>query len=312
MSEENEEKNPAPDFEINAEFGFREYRAETWNEAKAVLSRFKGERGERVSSRTGRLSVWIFRGQSVSSQNLTTSLERAIGVGLASLRDFEREVTDLFRSQAHNYLSGAQVPESLLEWWALMQHHGAPTRLQDWTYSHYVAAFFALENAEGDCAVWALDEVSCNHFSAIKVSDYLGRELAPIEVLSCFDELVEKNRLSFVGTALPPKRNMRLAIQQGVFVYPGSLESSFMDNLVKTDPDEREKLHEWLARVTLPAKIRAVALRDLIDMNISSASLFPGLDGFARSLRNEYVQRRESLDEHYRQLGAKELAKGSG
>lgn len=309
MCKDDKEERPVSDFQINTEFGFREYRAETWNNAKAILSQFKGERGERVSGRMGRLSVWIFRGQSVSNYNLKTSFERAAGIGLASLRDFERDVTDRFRSQAHNHLSGAEIPESQLEWWALMQHHGAPTRLLDWTYSPYIAAFFALENAEDDCAVWALDKVSCDHYSAIKVSDSLGEELAPIQVLDRFDEWVEKNRLSYVSIAAPHKQNMRLAVQQGTFVYPGSLESSFMENLVDTDPNEREGLHDWLARVTLPAEIRAVALRDLIDMNISSASLFPGLDGFARSLRNEYVLRRESFDEHNRWLEAKQRGK---
>ena len=39
-----------------------------------------------------------------------------------------------------------------------MQHHGAPTRLLDFTYSVYVAAYFALENADSDgCAVWAVN-----------------------------------------------------------------------------------------------------------------------------------------------------------
>ena len=38
-----------------------------------------------------------------------------------------------------------------------MQHHGAPTRLIDFTWSPYVAAFFALERATGDAAVWAVN-----------------------------------------------------------------------------------------------------------------------------------------------------------
>jgi len=38
-----------------------------------------------------------------------------------------------------------------------MQHHGAPTRLLDFTYSFYIAAYFALEESEKDCAIWALN-----------------------------------------------------------------------------------------------------------------------------------------------------------
>ena len=43
------------------------------------------------------------------------------------------------------------------QWLALMQHYGAPTRLLDFTWSPYVAAFFALERTLGDGVVWAMN-----------------------------------------------------------------------------------------------------------------------------------------------------------
>ena len=50
-----------------------------------------------------------------------------------------------------------------------MQDHGAPTRLLDFTWSPYVAAFFALHNATRDAVIWA-----CNPFEierAMKLDD---------------------------------------------------------------------------------------------------------------------------------------------
>jgi hypothetical protein len=70
-----------------------------------------------------------------------------------------------FQSKARLYKSAYDLPplEDKLSWLALMQHYGVPTRLLDFTYSPYLALYFALrsrtdkEKESKFVKVWAID-----------------------------------------------------------------------------------------------------------------------------------------------------------
>src|SRR5207247_1327002 len=79
--------------------------------------------------------------------------------------DAETFVVEQFKQRAHLSLPTSREPDTELEWLALIQHHGGPTRLVDFTRSPFVGAFFAIENDDQTggphCALLGVDEFEC-------------------------------------------------------------------------------------------------------------------------------------------------------
>lgn len=169
-----------------------------------------------------------------------------------------------------------------------MEHHGAPTRLLDFTYSIYVAAYFAIEAAEGDSAVWAVNGPWALQQSAALLratgKREVNRMLTP--VVEGDEEVVQALFLSepYVRAAWPinPFRlNERLRIQRGTFLIPGDISQSFMANLGALPGHDRR---DNIVKIVIPYTETRKALQHLFLMDISRTSLFPGLDGYAQSL----------------------------
>ncbi|HET7422610.1 MAG TPA: FRG domain-containing protein, partial [Gemmatimonadales bacterium] len=105
-----------------------------------------------------RRSKVVYRGAADASWPLYTSLDTLGGVSPPhSKADLEEHILRNFIRYARPHLGTTPVDE-----WEILvsaQHHGAPTRLLDWTYSPLVAAHFAtIRGAPGvDRAVWQLD-----------------------------------------------------------------------------------------------------------------------------------------------------------
>jgi FRG domain len=83
----------------------------------------------------GMLDNWVER----AARNWEIPIDELPEIEKAMLREFKR---------AYPPDENALAPDDndTVAWLALMQHHGAPTRLLDWTYSPFIAAFFALDN----------------------------------------------------------------------------------------------------------------------------------------------------------------------
>lgn len=227
---------------------------------------------------------WAFRGQTDATWGLWPTITRELQNREVNPQYWTRQEhrnIRIFQRKAIHFLEKVPDITDIFRWMAIMQHHGAPTRLLDFTWSPYVAAFFALESATTDSVVWAINtfEVGTYCFGP-KIPK--GNELpSPQKAMAYygFDSMED------VAIGEPFFKNQRLIAQSGTFACPYDLTRPIEEILGQQD--------NTIAKFVLKgSKLRQQALNELYRMNITHATLFPDLDGLARSLRYE-------LETHY-------------
>lgn len=258
---------------------------------------------------------WYFRGQSNSTWDLKSSLERSDFFHL--YEEIEHSFIIDFQRGAKNFLTEKELPENIIEWLALMQHHGAPTRLLDFTKSPYIASYFAFENAdtrEKSVAIWAIngnilkdrvekylelrhDEEFEKKRSKFSDEDYekTRRRLTDKD----FEEIFIRDDKSCILPVEPFKMNNRYALQQSIFISPGNSYETFMEQLEFLEDDTLKTI----VKICLPTAIRKEVLRDLQKMNINRSSMFPDLDGYAIGLKIKYnlmLSMSEHIEKQYK------------
>jgi hypothetical protein len=190
-----------------------------------------------------------------------------------------------------------------VEWLALMQHYGAPTRLLDWTKSAYVAAFFAAESAKPikrsaaqddgpvkPFAIWAIDERKVTAEAVALLGLRSDADLSSRAIFAQIYRQQPEDGVYLTVPVQPHRMNERLTVQQGLFLCANNPLFGF-HKCLKNMVDRASKTHldtaQWLHKFEIKSEARLDVLAALNKMNISSATLFPGLDGFARSLRTK-------------------------
>ncbi len=200
---------------------FTEKKIHTWQDFLNIRERFTHK--------------WVFRGQS-SDWNLKTTLERASedsGIDPRNIPDIERQLIREFRRR-YDGNDRDIVLDDTLYCLALMQHHGAPTRLLDWTYSPFIAAYFALERSSTVQVVWCINGSWCEKEVVIMLGENIvrGRNIDESRNDTTFIPLyMGTNQRKFIFIENPFLFNRRSVIQQGVFLVPGDVSVSFEYNL---------------------------------------------------------------------------------
>ena len=139
---------------------YTEKRYYSWNEFKANIAK------DICSQDYLPYGEYIFRGQASENWGLTSGFDRQFGNLDHSTRSkLQRNMIDNFKSNCIRWMGMTELDnyeETSVE--ALGQHYGLPTRLLDWSYGLYTAAFFAyaetyideLEIPPQNVAIWIL------------------------------------------------------------------------------------------------------------------------------------------------------------
>jgi hypothetical protein len=244
---------------------------------------------------------WIYRavgkweGRNIAiKSSFDNAWESVHGLGKSKNRGlYESWMLMDFKREAHHYLTDLPKPNDFLEWMALARHYEMPSRLLDFSYSFFVASYFALserKKCEDGCVLAANLNWFKNKIAENLMRKWYGRSRNKFKQASFHDPKVfRKYTFNYNGRCVVPvnpmNRNIRLARQQGLFLCPAEVECSFEENLEET-LKLANKRKDVIRLVKLPSAIRSETLRELGKMNIGLHTLYGDLAGWAKSRRD--------------------------
>lgn len=230
----------------------------------------------------------MFRGHRRHDWSMMPTLGRLVPSGIVTQRLADDQLA-LFRQS----IRGRTTDHSLLvddeqedELWSIGQHHGLMTPLLDWTYSPYVALFFAFSKEDQD------DEKD-NPYRAVYV---LNKSFVANEELCPGIRIFEPKKDDYG----------RLVSQAGLFSfspYDATIENKLVEILGSeefeddelrraSEEDEAEVLAKYICKIYVKNEDQQGCLKHLRRMNVHHASLFPDLIG-ASDYCNIFTAERE-------------------
>jgi len=234
-----------------------------------------------IGKRTYTLLPSLFRKPLRPAQTADVSMDR---------RQQEKNLFARFKTQA-----GLLLPAGVHSSWevlSLMQHHGFPTRMMDWTTSLFTAIYFALEydnDPESPC-LWLLNPFKLNKTA-------IGRSVIFDQVDKlpdgAYEHFIQERTGSSdtsahvnTGGTWPPEFpvasspiwcHQRVLRQNGVFTIHGTDEKAL---------DEQGQ--DLVRQIMIPEEVHDSLRRLLREAGVDHFSMFPDLDGLARALRKRY------------------------
>ncbi|SEJ16786.1 FRG domain-containing protein [Cyclobacterium xiamenense] len=220
--------------------------------------------------------IWWFRGHSDYSWKLLPSLWREYSKTQESYmtREF------LFKARARTTLFPGAGDNS--GWLSLMQHHGLPTRLLDWSKSPLIALYFAVNDyhrhsnisSEKDACIWMLCPGQMNEYFGHENLIYPVDSNSSLELINQAFYTDRNDNLGVIATSAI-ETHKRIIMQQSAFTIHSETNS-----LESLQPNSN-----WLRKIKIPQNTLAEIAFELEILGIKLSSVFPDLDNLSKEIK---------------------------
>ncbi|MFN0174116.1 MAG: FRG domain-containing protein [Saprospiraceae bacterium] len=211
--------------------------------------------------------------------------------------NLEIDVAHEFKRIAPSLSTSLPKSDDYLSWLILMQHHGTPTRLLDWSQNILVATFFAVsDNVDEDGEIWTFYPQYLNNAS-VGVSGFptesnpFLRDLALDPFMATTKNEEGKKPLAF----FPIMAFSRMTAQQSVFtIHPKPDGQNSMEavlTMIENDPEieiAQNVRRQIIDSFSIPKSAKREILDSLITLGVSYRTLFPDLDHLSMDFVQKY------------------------
>jgi hypothetical protein len=246
-----------------------------------------------VKSHLGDVQIW-YRGHSNAAFDLKPSSGRKYQYADRCYGGFDRNVEqrllDRFRRRAY------AMTDRVLNEWEIMfiaRHYGLPTRILDWTSSPLVALYFAVSEQFAEPAtLWAFARVT-DHSTDLPMALLVKSDdpaMGPFGYYSTPETEADNNVETQDAVKLihPLYNSPRITAQNGVFTFHSNPQKDLAQYANIAFHRKRLDL-QVLLRWDIEQSIKPGFIRSLEELGVNARTVYPDLDGLAKSLWQSQV-----------------------